>query len=85
MHICSMNGYRLRVSDMLARAVIPVPDGAPSSSTEVELTVVSTPTRRPAAHLTPEDIEAIGAELDAIRERIIEKVGVSATRRTSAG
>jgi NADPH-dependent stearoyl-CoA 9-desaturase len=47
----------------------------PSPSTEVVLTVVSTPTRRPAAHLTPEDIEAIGAELDAIRERIIESRG----------
>ena len=32
-------------------------------------------TTRPAAHLTPEDIEAIGAELDAIRERIIQSRG----------
>ena len=47
----------------------------PSPSTEVVLTVVQTPTRRPAPHLTPEDIEAIGAELDAIRERIIASRG----------
>jgi linoleoyl-CoA desaturase len=39
------------------------------------VTVVDTPTQSPTAHLSAEDIEAIGAELDAIRERIIESRG----------
>ena len=39
------------------------------------MTVTATPTQSPTAHLTADDIEAIGAELDAIRERIIESRG----------
>src|SRR3954470_15180365 len=40
------------------------------------MTVTATPTTQsPTAHLTADDIEAIGAELDAIRERTIESRG----------
>jgi fatty acid desaturase len=39
------------------------------------MTVVDTPTQSPTAHLTAEDIEAIGAELDAIRQRVLESRG----------
>src|SRR3954465_5624585 len=39
------------------------------------VTLVASPTHNPTAHLTPEDIEAIGVELDAIRERILESRG----------
>jgi len=39
------------------------------------MTVVDTPTQSPTAHLTAEDIEAIGIELDAIRERVLESRG----------
>ena len=39
------------------------------------MTVVASATSSPIAHLTPEDIEAIGEELDAIRERIIASRG----------
>jgi fatty acid desaturase len=39
------------------------------------VTVVDSPTHSPTAHLNPADIEAIGRELDAIRERVIESRG----------
>jgi linoleoyl-CoA desaturase len=39
------------------------------------MTVVDRPTQSPTAHLTAEDIEAIGRELDAIRERVIASRG----------
>src|ERR1700712_4077213 len=39
------------------------------------VTVVDSHTHNPTAHLSPDDIEAIGVELDAIRERIIEDRG----------
>jgi NADPH-dependent stearoyl-CoA 9-desaturase len=39
------------------------------------MTVVDTRTQDPTAHLTAEDIEAIGVELDAIRERILADRG----------
>jgi len=39
------------------------------------MTVVDTRTQGPTTHLTAENIEAIGVELDAIRERILESRG----------
>src|ERR1700745_518730 len=39
------------------------------------MTVVDRPTQSPTAHLTAEDIEAIGRELDAIRERGVARRG----------
>ena len=32
-------------------------------------------TRSPIEHLTPDDLEAIGAELDAIRDEVMADVG----------
>jgi linoleoyl-CoA desaturase len=61
--------------------VIALPeDGAPQSPKHGgRVTVVDTPTQSsgqdPTAHLRPEDFEAIGAELDAIRERVLESRG----------
>jgi fatty acid desaturase len=39
------------------------------------MTVLSKQTENPIAHLTPEDIELLGVELDAIRASVIEKRG----------
>ena len=39
------------------------------------MTVTHDPRQSYAAHLTPEDIEAIGRELDALREQVIESRG----------
>jgi NADPH-dependent stearoyl-CoA 9-desaturase len=39
------------------------------------MTVATAPAQTPTAHLSAEDIAAIGAELDAIRERILESRG----------
>ncbi len=41
------------------------------------MTVITKQPVNPTAHLTPEDIEAIGAELDAIRQEIIDARGES--------
>jgi NADPH-dependent stearoyl-CoA 9-desaturase len=39
------------------------------------MTLVDTRTQGPASHLTRDDVEAIGAELDAIRQRILDSRG----------
>ena len=39
------------------------------------MTVMQKKTADPTAHLTPEDLEQIGAELDAIRQSVIDSRG----------
>ncbi|HYI58153.1 MAG TPA: acyl-CoA desaturase, partial [Microlunatus sp.] len=39
------------------------------------MTVIQKKTHNPIAHLTPDDIEQIGAELDAIRQSVIDTRG----------
>ncbi len=41
------------------------------------MTVIQKKTDHPVAHLTPEDIEQIGIELDAIRQEIVDSRGAS--------
>src|SRR5690242_5848151 len=67
---------RSRVPAMLAGSSHLGPDGVPHPSNPGgRMTVVAAPAQAPAAHLSAEDIEAIGKELDAIRERVIESRG----------
>lgn len=47
------------------------------------MTVMQKKAHNPIAHLTAEDIETLGRELDAIRDRVIASRG-SPTPRTSA-
>ena len=44
---------------------------------EATITVVQQPTRTYASHLTPEDVENIGRELDALRQRVLDSRGAS--------
>ena len=48
------------------------------------MTVMQKKTDNPIAHLTPEDIEQLGVELDAIRQSHHRQARRRATRRTSA-
>ena len=48
------------------------------------MTAITKKPVNPTAHLTPEDIEQIGVELDAIRQDVLDERG-ERTRRTSAG
>ena len=48
------------------------------------MTVLQKKPASQVAHLSPEDIEAIGKELDAIRQDVLDTRG-AATRRTSGG
>ena len=48
------------------------------------MTAIQKKPANPIAHLTPEDIEQIGIELDAIRQDVIDEPRRAATRRTSA-
>ncbi|MBJ7530046.1 MAG: acyl-CoA desaturase, partial [Nocardioides sp.] len=41
------------------------------------MTVITKQPVNPTAHLTPEDIEAIGVELDAIRQSVLDDRGAS--------
>ena len=47
------------------------------------MTVMQKKTDSPIAHLTPEDIETLGVDLDAIRQSS-STPAATATRRTSA-
>ena len=50
------------------------------------MTVISEEARQnPIAHLTPEDIEQIGVELDAIRQDVLDSPRRERRERTSAG
>src|SRR4029079_1852074 len=41
----------------------------------VTMTTIQKPTTRPIAHLSPEEVEELGRELDAIRQSVIEARG----------
>ena len=44
------------------------------------MTVITKKPTSPVAHLSPEDIEAIGRELDAIRQSVMETRGEADAR-----